>query len=91
MEYTKDTNWIYATDGAGNVVAEVTFPNVEDGIVAINHTFVDESLRGRGIANELISEAYDAIKGSGKKAVLICPYAVKWFAERPEKNDIVAE
>jgi predicted GNAT family acetyltransferase len=91
MEYKKDTNWIYATDDAGNVIAEVTFPNIREGVVAINHTFVDDSLRGRGVAGELVLEAYETIKAAGKKAVLICPYAVKWFAEHPEYNDIVVE
>ncbi|MDR1028670.1 MAG: N-acetyltransferase [Clostridiales Family XIII bacterium] len=91
MEYKRDTNWIYATDTSGNVIAEITFPNIGEGVVAINHTFVDESLRGQGIAAELVREAYDAIKAAGKKAVLICPYAVKWFKEHPERNDVVTE
>ncbi|MDR1953123.1 MAG: N-acetyltransferase [Clostridiales Family XIII bacterium] len=91
MEYKRDTNWIYATDEAGKVIAEITFPNIKDGIVSINHTFVDASLRGQGIASELVQEAYDTIKANGKKAVLVCPYAVKWFAAHPEKNDIVID
>ncbi|MDR2157536.1 MAG: N-acetyltransferase [Clostridiales Family XIII bacterium] len=91
MEYRKDTNWIYAADETGNVIAEVTFPNIREGVVVINHTFVDESLRGQGIAAELIREAYDAIKAEGKKAVLTCPYAVKWFGEHPDHNDIVTQ
>ena len=38
---------IYAVDANGKLLAEVTFP--DDGNTAvIDHTFVDESLRGQG-------------------------------------------
>jgi predicted GNAT family acetyltransferase len=91
MEFIKDNNRIYANDSEGGLLAEVTFPKYRSGAVAVNHTFVDDSLRGRGVAGELMESCYDMLKQDGRKAVLICPYAVKWFREHPEKNDIVAE
>jgi predicted GNAT family acetyltransferase len=90
MEFERKGNWIFKRDEGGEVVAEVTFPNLREGVVVINHTYVDDSLRGHGVAGELVEAAYDAIKAEGKKAVLTCPYAVKWFHDRPDKNDIVA-
>jgi len=89
MDFKKEANWIYATDAAGDVIAEVTFPRYRDGVVVINHTYVDDSLRGQGIAGQLMENAYDLLKEDGRKAVLTCPYAVKWYREHPEKNDIV--
>ena len=89
MDFTKEKNWIYAKDASGEVIAEVTFPDYRDDIVTINHTFVDDSLRGQGIAGKLMEEAYAMLKADGRKAVLTCPYAVRWFAEHPEKGDIV--
>ncbi|GHU66855.1 N-acetyltransferase [Clostridia bacterium] len=89
MEFTKEPNWIYAENTMGNIIAEVTFPNYTPGVVAINHTFVDDSLRGQGIAGKLMEECYAVLKADGRKAKLICPYAVKWYREHPEKNDIV--
>ena len=89
MEFTKEANWIYAKDEAGEVIAEVTLPAYKDGVVTIDHTFVDDSLRGMGVAGKLMEEAYAMLKADGRKAVLTCPYAVKWFAEHPERNDIV--
>jgi predicted GNAT family acetyltransferase len=91
MEFKKDSNWIYADDGRGNIIAEVTFPNVRDDVVVINHTYVDDSLRGQGIAGDLVEAAYETIKADGKKCIPTCPYAVKWFSEHPEKQDIVIE
>lgn len=89
MELKQDSNWIYITDDDNNVIAEVTFPNVKDDLVSINHTYVDDSLRGRGVAAKLVEAAYQSIKEQNKKARLTCPYAAKWFEEHPEKNDIV--
>jgi predicted GNAT family acetyltransferase len=89
MEFFKENNRIFKENEEGKLIAEITFPEAEEGVVVINHTYVDDSLRGQGIAGKLVEEAYMAIKAAGKKAVLTCPYAVKWFADRPEKNDIV--
>ena len=43
---TKESSIVYEENGA--VLAEVCFPEGEDGTVAITRTFVDEALRGRG-------------------------------------------
>jgi predicted GNAT family acetyltransferase len=91
MEFEREGNWIFKRDDGGDVIAEVTFPNLREGVVVINHTYVDDALRGRGIAGALIEAAYDAIKAEGKKAVLTCPYAIKWFNDRPDKNDILID
>lgn len=40
MNFTTDTDRIYATDESGKVIAEVTFTTT-DGLSTINHTFVD--------------------------------------------------
>ncbi|MDR2162805.1 MAG: N-acetyltransferase [Clostridiales Family XIII bacterium] len=89
MEFERKGNWIFKRNDGGNVIAEVTFPKLRDGVVVINHTYVDDSLRGRGIAGQLVEAAYEAIKAEGMKAEITCPYAVKWFGDRPDKNDIV--
>lgn len=89
MKLKHDSNWIYITDDEDSIIAEVTFPNVREDLVNINHTYVDDALRGQGVAAKLMEACYDSVKKQDKKAVLTCPYAVKWFDEHPEKNDIV--
>jgi len=91
VEFEREGNWLFKKGENGDVIAEVTFPNLREGVVVINHTFVDDSLRGQGIAGELVESAYNAVKADGKKAVITCPYAVKWFEGRPDKSDIVIE
>ncbi|HEX3077753.1 MAG TPA: GNAT family N-acetyltransferase [Lachnospiraceae bacterium] len=90
MEFIKESNRIYGTDENGKVIAEVTFPSRTQDTVDINHTFVDDSLRGQGIAGQLLQQAADQIRSNGIKAVASCSYARQWFEKHPEYADIKA-
>lgn len=89
MEFQKSEGRIFSLGEDGKVLAEVTFPTGEDGVADINHTFVDESLRGQGVASKLLRAAADEIRAQGKKARLTCSYAVTWFQRHPEEQDLV--
>jgi hypothetical protein len=91
MEYIKQTHQIYALNEAGQVIAEVKFPITTGNIVEINRTYVDVSLRGQGVANELLVMAYDSIKAQGFKAIPTCSYAVTWFKRNKDKHDVLLE
>lgn len=75
MELIKETNRIYATNEEGAVVAEITFAVTEEGVCTIDHTEVDDSLRGQGIAAKLVEAAVEEIKAQGKKVDATCSYA----------------
>ena len=74
-------NRISQKDENGRVVAEITFQETSPGIFVINHTFVDESLRGQGVASKLVQAAVDEIKKRGGKVEATCSYAKKWLEE----------
>ena len=50
MEFQREPGRIYAEE-EGRVIAEVTFPD-RDGAADIDHTFVDDTLRGQGVAGQ---------------------------------------
>lgn len=79
MEFKKETNRIYAENEDGLTIAEITFPENKEGVCTIDHTFVDDSLRGQGIAGKLVEMAVDQIGGMGKKVDATCSYAQKWL------------
>lgn len=83
MEYITEKDRIYATDSSGKIIAEVTFPT-EGGVSTIDHTFVDPSLRGKGVAGKLVKLAADKILSDGNRIAATCPYAVSWFERHPE-------
>ena len=88
MDYITELNRIYVCDDS-KMVAEVTFPMIDNNTVDINHTFVDESYRGKGIAAKLLILAYETIKRQGYKAVPTCSYAVEFFNKYKEYQDIL--
>lgn len=90
MEWVAERDAVRCLDDQGKVVAEVTFPEAERGVAEINHTFVDESLRGQGIAGQLLARAASVIAASGLRARPTCSYAVSWFEKHPERADLLA-
>lgn len=83
MDFITENDRIYATDASGKLIAEVTFPT-RNGVATIDHTFVAPSLRGQGIAGQLVKLAANKIINDGNKIVAACPYAIEWFKQHPE-------
>ena len=89
MNFIHDVNKIYLNDENNRMVAVVTFPKVKDNVVNIDHTYVDSSLRGQGVAGKLMEEAVSHLREYELKAKLSCSYAAKWFEEHPECSDVL--
>lgn len=91
MPYATHENDVQYLADDGTVLGEVTFPSCGDGIVDINHTFVDGSLRGQGVAGELLSRAAAELEKSGRRVHPSCSYAVRWFEKHAEYAHLLAE
>lgn len=87
MEFLKETGRIYL-EVDGKLLAEVQFP-AENGVADVKHTFVDESLRGQGVATLLLEEAAKQISANGLKTKTTCSYAAKWFEKHTEYADLL--
>ncbi|MFV0341543.1 MAG: GNAT family N-acetyltransferase [Anaerocolumna sp.] len=90
MEFKKEANRIYMENEKGEMLAEVTFPGVREAVVNINHTFVDDSLRGQGIASKLMEEVVKELEDSNRKAIPTCSYAVMWFEKNKQYSDLLS-
>lgn len=88
MEYRHYDNEIVGIAN-NEVVANVTFPTEEDGVVNVNHTFVKDEFRGKSIAKELMMELVKNLEKTKRVARLTCPYAVKWFYDNPQYSRFV--
>ncbi|MBR0072894.1 MAG: N-acetyltransferase [Bacteroidales bacterium] len=78
MKYTTTNNGIYL-EQEGRTLGEVTFAETSPGVFTINHTWVDGSMRGQGLASELVRRAVEHIKGKGGEVRATCSYAVSWL------------
>ena len=59
------------------IKGEVDF-NINGDSADIYHTYVDDDLRGKGIAGELVKRAFDYFEKSGYKVKCSCSYAKNW-------------
>lgn len=84
MDFKHNENQIALYSEIGDLLAEITFPYVDENTVDVNHTFVDASLRGQGIAGKLMQELVDELEKRGLKAVPTCSYAQGWFEKHGE-------
>lgn len=77
-----ENNIIYMIND--KVVAEIDFPSTNENEITITHTFVDESLRGQGMAKKLVLEVIAIAKDKNLALKATCSYAKKFL----ENNNI---
>jgi len=89
MNYIKENHKIYVLNEENKEIVKATFPFYKEGVVVVDHTYVDPSLRGQGIASELMHEVSRFAKEKGYKVVATCPYAVVWYKKHHEYDEII--
>ena len=67
------------------ILAEIDFPLVNDGVIEITHTIVSPSLQGQGIAKKLVEKVLEIAKEKGYKVTASCSYAKRYL----EKNNLL--
>ena len=92
MEFRTYKNRIVLVDDEEQALAEIDFPAMEEepGTVEITHTYVDESLRGRGLAGKLMTRLITYLERNQLKAWPSCSYAVDWFAKHSEAAHLLS-
>lgn len=59
------------------------------GRVVITHTETPRSLRGRGIASQLVKGALDLIRADGDKVIAGCGFVADYLEQHQEYADLV--
>lgn len=55
--------------------------------IAMMHTVVPESLKGRGVASALAEKAFAFAKAKKKKVMVYCPFVSKYVKKHPELRE----
>lgn len=69
-------------------LAEMTYARVTPQLVIIDHTLVDERLRGLGVARKLLDAAVAWARATGTKLAATCPYAKAQFEKDASIRDV---
>ncbi|MEZ0479924.1 GNAT family N-acetyltransferase [Planococcus sp. SSTMD024] len=76
------------TDGE-TVKAEITWTQMAD-LMVVEYTYVEESLRNRGLAKELVDRAAAYARENQFKMQPVCSYVAETFERSDEYNDVKA-
>ena len=72
-------------------MAEATFISKENNDIIIDHVYVNEILRGKGVAQKIMEVMVEYLRKEGIKASATCSYANGWLKKNKELySDIMA-
>lgn len=72
----------------GARIAELTYQRLGESRILIDHTEVDPSLRGQGVARQLLDAAVAWARASGTRISATCSYVVIQFARDSSLRDV---
>lgn len=73
----------------GQRLAEMTY-TVAGSRVIIDHTEVDDALRGTGAGRKLVAAAVEWARAENRRLLPLCPFARSVFDKTPEFRDVRA-
>lgn len=73
----------------GERKAEMTYSNAGPDKIIIDHTEVDESLRGEGVGYKLVEAAVSFARDKSMKILPLCPFAAAVFRKRKDYSDVL--
>ena len=76
-------------DENGNRLAEMTYSWAGDDKFIIDHTWVDDSLRGQNVGRHLLDAAVAFAREKEVKIIPLCPFAKSVFTKDSSIHDVL--
>ena len=73
----------------GEKKAEMTYSKAGDKMIIIDHTEVDDTLRGEGTGKQMVVAAVNFARENKIKIMPLCPFASSVFKKTPEFRDVL--
>jgi predicted GNAT family acetyltransferase len=80
----------FAWHEGGKRLAAMTY-TVAGSRVIIDHTEMDEALRGSGVGKKLVHAAVEWARAENARLLPLCPFAKSVFDKTPEYGDVLAK
>lgn len=80
----------FVIDRDGRRLATMTYSLAGD-IVIIDHTEVDDALRGTGAGARLVAAAVEWARAENRRVIPLCPFAKSVFDRKPEYADVLVK
>ena len=80
----------FLNDDQSNRIAEISYVWSGEHKIIADHTWVDDSLRGQGIARQLLDTLVHFAREKNIKIVPTCSYVVTMFKREKSFADVIA-
>jgi uncharacterized protein len=80
---------IFFIEDEGEILAEIVYANGGANMIIIEHTEVDDRLRGQNIGYELVHKVVEHARMQGLKVSPVCPFAKAVFDKKPDFRDVL--
>jgi hypothetical protein len=85
-----EKNGSFFVESEGKKLAKLSYSSEKPGVIVIEHTIVDPSLRGKNIGLQLVNKAVDFARENKVKIIAECPFAKTVFERHPDEyNDVL--
>lgn len=89
LEVKRGNNRLYIGDSEDKPLAVMTFVPKGNQLYVVDHTYVSEELRGKGIAKLLLRKMVAMVRKEGKKIIPVCSYVKKQLEQNQEYYDVL--
>jgi len=87
----QDTKGAFFIEKDGERIAEMTYRKMGADRIIIDHTEVNDPLKGKGVGKQLVEAGVKFARKNNLKIVLQCVFAKKIIDRIPEYQDILAQ
>lgn len=88
QEKNAENGFFYIAEN-GKTLAKMTYVWAGTDRIIIDHTEVDDSLKGKGAGKQMVSQAVIFAREKGIKIIPLCPFAKSVFDKVQEFRDVL--
>lgn len=89
MEIKQGVKQFYVGESEEKALARITYYFRSDRVIVVDHTFVHPTLRGQGIAKQLLDRVIQMAREENLKIIPTCDFAISEFEKHPEFSDVL--
>jgi predicted GNAT family acetyltransferase len=90
IEFANDTQAKHFSARMNDATAVLDY-QFKEPVIILTSTDVPESMRGAGVAGQLVRYALEYSRGHSYEVVPLCPFVAGWIRRHPEFRDVVPE
>lgn len=85
IQQQRENKGSFYVEENGKVVAEMTYSVVDPSLIIIDHTEVDDSLKGQGAGLKLLNKTVEYARANHIRIIPLCPFAKSVFDKKHEE------